>query len=153
MYNQNNFSNLNKDNDIMYNIKELPDDIKKYIFDFLPNNKVKYLNKTLYNLTYPKIIPLYLNISYEIYIRKIITNDYEFIFKVLINNNLNRWIAMKKYIYERMIFKNYIHFLNYFAQEKNSKKCLKLINQIIENSGLNIKQHKNIIKRNIIWIK
>lgn len=153
MYNQNNFSNLNKDNDIIYNIKELPDDIKKYIFDFLPNNKIKCLNKTLYNLTYPKNIPLHLKISFETYIRKVIVDDYDFIFTVLIKNNLNRWVSMKKYIYERMIFKNYIHFLRYFSQEKNSKNCLKVINEIIDNSGLNIKQHKNIINRNIIWIK
>jgi len=153
MNSQNNFNNLYKDNDIIYNVNELPDDIKKNIFDFLPNNIIKLLDKTYYKIAYPKLIPLRLNISFETYIRKIIIKDYDFIFNILINNNLNRWIDMKKYIHERMIFKNYIHFLKYFSQEKKSKKCLKVINEIIDNSGLNIKQHKNIINRNIIWIK
>ena len=140
-------------NDIISNIKQLPDEIIDIIFNYLPYNKKKLMNKDLYKSIYPKIIPLKLKISFETYIRTVITNDFDFVFDILLNNNYCRWINMKKYRYEQMIFSNYIYFIKNFSLENNSKKCLTLINNIIDITGLDRKQHKNKINRNIIWIK
>lgn len=131
----------------------LPDDIQSIIISYLPYNKTKFFNKYLYKLNYTKIIPVSLKISFEIYIRKIIIDDFDFIFNIMLNNNLSRWINMKKYRHNQMIFNNYIYFLKYFSTEKGSMKCLSLINDTINITGLNGKQHKNKINRNIIWIK
>lgn len=139
--------------DIMSLIHELSDDIQSIILNYLPYDKTKTLNKRLYKLNYDKIIPLRLKISFETYIRKIIVDDLDFVFDILLTKNLWRWINMKKYRYNQIIFKNYIHFLNYFSLDKDSKKCSALIKKAIDITGLDRKQHKNKINRNIIWTK
>lgn len=140
-------------NNILSNINIIPDEIIEIVFSYLPYSKRKLLDKKSYIMSHPKIIPLSLKISFETYIRKIISSDFDFVFNTLLNNNFIRWINMKKYRYNQMIFINYIFFLKYFSRENNSKKCLTLINNIIDITDLNGKQHKNKINRNIIWIK
>jgi hypothetical protein len=139
--------------DLMRIVNNLPDEIQSIIISYLPYNKIKFLNREQYKLTYSKNIPRCLKISFETYIRKIVVDDLDFVFNVLLDNNLYRWINMKKYRHNQIIFINYIYFLKYFSLENNSKKCSALINSIIDITGLDRKQHKNKINRNIIWIK
>ena len=139
--------------DIISLINELPDDIQSIIFSYLPYNKTKFLNKNLYKKNYNKIIPVRLKISFETYIRKVIADDLDFVFDTLLANNLWRWINMKKYRYNQLIFNNYIYFLDFFSLDKDSKKCSSLIKNAIYITGLDGKQHKNKINRNIIWTK
>jgi len=134
-------------------LKCLPDDVVGIILNYLPYNKKLTLNTESYKKNHIIVIPRYLKISFENYIRTIIIKDYDFIFNILLNDNLLRWISMKNYRYEQMIFKNYIYFLKYFSLQNNSEKCLLLLKNIIFISGLDRKQHKNNINRNIIWIK
>lgn len=146
--------NQTKSNDIISNIHNIIlDEIMCIILSYLPHSKRKLLNKDSYSSSYTKNIPLQLKISFETYIRKIVSSDFDFVFNILLNNNFTRWIHMKKYRHNQMIFINYIYFLKYISQENNSNECLKLINNIIDITDLNGKQHKNKINRNIIWIK
>lgn len=139
--------------DILFQLKQLPCEIISIIQSYIPYDKQVLLNKSTYNKYHYKIFPNVLKINVETYIRKIIISDYDFIFNVLINDNLYKWINIKKYRYQQMIFKNYIHFLRYFANENNAIKCSNYINHVIAITGLDGKQHKNKINRNVIWIK
>ena len=148
-----NQNNNEKDNDILILINKLPIDITSIIFDYIPFIKKRNLNRFLYKTNYSNIIPMRVKISFETYIRNIIINDYDFIFDSLIKNNVLRWIHIKKYRYKQIIFNNYIYFLQYFSMIHNSNKCFEIVNNTIRNTGLDGKQHKNKINRNIIWKK
>lgn len=158
---QNNNKNKNNEkykknennNNILFLINKLPSDIVSIIFDYIPFIKKRNLNRFLYKTNYSNIVPMYVKISFETYIRNIIINDYDFIFDSLIKNNVLRWIHIKKYRYKQIMFNNYIYFLQYFSMIHNSNKCFEILNNIIRNTGLDGKQHKNKINRNIIWIK
>lgn len=134
-------------------LKCLPDDVIGIILHYLPYNKNLTLNTDSYKKNHIVVIPRCLKISFEKYIRTIIIKDYDFIFNILLNDNLLRWITMRNYRYEQMIFKNYFYFLKYFSIKNNSEKCLSLLKNINFIPSLNRKQHKNYINRNIIWIK
>ena len=160
--NQHTVNKVNKDNtliskhnknNILTLTNNLPDDIRHIIFEYIPCIKKRNLNRFLYKTNYSNIIPICVKISFETYIRNIIIGDYDFIFDSLIKNNVLRWIHIKKYRYKQIIFNNYIYFLQYFSMIHNSNKCFEMINNTIRNTGLDGKQHKNKIDRNIIWIK
>lgn len=137
--------------------KSLPDEILLFIIHYLPYKTRLLLNKTHYNSYHRMIIPKclnYLNINYDVYIKNIFINDYEFIFNQLLNDNVEKWIFIKNYRIIGMKFKNYLYFLLYYSKENKANKCYKLIHDLIYNTGLNVKQHKNkIINRDIIWTK
>jgi len=139
--------------DNTFHYYNFPNEIISYILMFLPYDKQTLLDKSGY-IKYHKIkIQKQLKYSFDIYIKKIISKDYYFVFNLLLNDNLYKWIHIKKYRYNQIIFKNYIFFLQYLSYEMNAEKCLTIINNSIYNTGLDEKQHKNKINRNSIWIK
>lgn len=143
--------------DYIDHTKHLPFDVISIIVEFLPI-KIKYLiNKSYYETNHKYIIPISLNIKFNIYIDKLLFNDYDFIFNRLLNDNLQKWLFIKKFRFSGMEFKNYLYYLLFYADKQNAIKCYKLINSSINtlyNTGLNGKLHKNKrINRDIVWTK
>ena len=86
----------------MKQISDLPDDIIRYIKEFISVNKLVFVNKTFYNLyhhTIRKTIPLYEN-----YTRDTIRRDNEFVFEIVIRENIDYWLKNKQYRYKNMVF-------------------------------------------------
>ena len=62
------------------------------------------------------------------------------------NENIERWNKIKRYKYRYMLFYNYLHFIYSFARLNNSKRCVKLIDDIAREK-VSLKWHKkNSIK-------
>ena len=78
----------------------------------------------------------------ETFNRQIIRNDWYYVFQIILNENFDKWMKMRKYIYGSSIFENYLYFLLYFANEHNSTHCKELIKEKLVK--VNKKWHKNI---------
>jgi hypothetical protein len=131
------------------NISNLPDNIINIIKEYIPHNKLVFVNKTFYNLyhnTIRKYIPQYQN-----YIRDIIRRDNDFVFGKIIQENLDIWIKIKQYRYKNMIFNNYIYFVMNFCIENDSERCRQLLLNFLSKRDLCRNLHKKNIIRYIKW--
>lgn len=131
-------------------MEHLPVEIKKYIFLYIDNNTLMWINKDYYK-KYHKLLINSSNIrknknEYS-FIRHIIKKDYDFVFEENLFENFNKWILKKKIYHGYLIYANYIYFLlNYCIQEK-SPKCKNILVETMKSKGLyhNIK-NKQIYK-------
>lgn len=133
----------------MKQISELPDDIINIIKEFIPPNKLVFVNKTFYNLYHYKIrksIPLYEN-----FVRDIIRRDNEFVFKKVIEENINLWLKNKHYIYKNMIFNNYVYFVMNFCIENDSERCRQILSDFLLKRDLCRNLHKKNVIKYIKW--
>ena len=129
---------------IISKISELPDEIINHIKEFMPNCKLVFVNRYFYNLYHYTIRN---SISlYENYIRDMVRRDNDFVFKKIIEENMERWIKNKNYVYKNMVFKNYSFFINYFCMEHNSQNCRKILYDYLNKCQLSI----NLYKKNTI---
>ena len=130
-------------------ISYLPYDIIRYIKDFIPVNKLVFVNKTFYNLyhhTIRKTIPLYEN-----YVRDTIRRDNDFVFEKIVQENFDLWLNRKQYMFKNMIFSNYIYFIMYFCIENNSERCREVLLQFLSKRDLCRNLHKKNVVKYIKW--
>jgi hypothetical protein len=133
----------------MKQYSNLPNDIINFIKEFIPLNKMTFVNKTYYNLyhyTIKKTIPLY-----EKFIRDIIRRDNEFVFEKIIQENIGLWLKNNKFIYKNMIFNNYIYFIMHFCIENNSEKCREILFLFLFKRDLCRNLHKKNVVKYIKW--
>ena len=134
---------------MIQNISHLPDDIINLVKEFIPHNKLVFVNKTFYNLyhnTIRKYIPQYQN-----YIRDIIRNDNDFVFEKIIQENIDIWMKIKQYRYKNMIFSNYIYFVMNFCIENDSERCRQILLQFLSKRDLCRNLHKKNVVKYIKW--
>jgi len=127
----------------------LPDDIIRYIKEFIPVNKLVFVNKTFYDLyhhTIRKTIPLYEN-----YVRDTIRRDNEFVFEKIVQENFDFWLKHKQYMFKNMIFSNYVYFIMYFCIENNSERCREVLLQFLSKRDLCRNLHKKNVVKYIKW--
>jgi hypothetical protein len=127
----------------------LPSDIINFIKEFIPLNKLAFVNKTYYNLYHysiKKTIPLYEN-----YIRDIISRDNEFVFEQIVQDNIDLWVKNKTFMYKNMIFNNYIYFIMHFCIENNSEKCREILLLFLLKRDLCRNLHKKNVIKYIKW--
>lgn len=133
------------------NIDNLPKELIFIIHDYIPSVAMIFLNKEYYK----KYHYLFRNCiqckQLENYIRTTIRQDNEFVFNQILEENYNKWLKFKKYLYKDSIYANYIYFLKIYCVENQSNKCIYLINKLFEELGLSKNQHKKNIIRNIRW--
>jgi hypothetical protein len=122
-------------------IQYLPDDIIDIIFEKLSPYKKMFLNKELY-IKFNPIIDPYINNS-ENYIRDIIRKDYSLVFKFIVERKFKKWLCMRNYSYNNIIYPDYVHFLLFFTSTNNAYKCNNLINLQLNLSGLKKEWRKN----------
>ena len=140
-------------------LHDLPEEIVMiHIYPKLSPETLVWLNKDKYKENHyivQKMIPKgrhsqFPQGSHEAYIREMVRKDNSFVFHQIINERKNKWIRMRKYLYNPHIFDTYLHFLAYFAFKSSAYKC----EQIIKNTGiseLGEKWHKRSKTRNIKW--
>ncbi len=130
-------------------IAQLPNDIIILIKEFIPHQKLVFVNLNYYNLyhiTIRNFIPLYEN-----YIRDMIRRDNEFVFEKILNENFDKWIMNRQYIYKNMVFNNYIYFIMYFCIENDSEKCRLILYNYLKKRDLWKNIHKKNITKYIKW--
>lgn len=129
----------------MNNFSYLPNEIIQLIKEYIPINKLVFVNSVYYKSYHyliKKNIPLFEN-----YIRDTIRRDNEYVFEQIIRENLNYWVKKRQYIYKNMIFANYIYFIIHYCIENNSDKCRLIIKNYLSKGNLCINQHKkNVVK-------
>lgn len=133
----------------MKQICNLPDDIIRIIKEFIPTQKLVFVNKTFYNLyhhTIRKSISLYEN-----YIRDIIRRDNDFVFEKIIKENLDLWLKNKNYRYKNMVFNNYLYFIMFYCIENNSERCREILIDKLSKRDLCRNLHKKNVVKYIKW--
>jgi hypothetical protein len=136
---------------IFENILKLPEDIVPIINDFIPIKITMFLNKKIYLKSRALIRKFVPKNQYENYIRAMIRRDNDFVFALLMQENFERWLFFKNYVYKATMFSNYIYFLLEYSIENESDKCKQVVNRYIVNSGLSKNQHKKNTTKNIRW--
>ena len=144
---------------LIRNINNLPKDIVNYISEFIPEHVLMYLNNIYFNKYFPwycgiKTLPKYCKYystrslklyDYENFCRFLLRNDNYFIFKFVLENNMERWMKIKRYTYKCYIFPTYLICLRHLAlNEYNAIKCYNIINEQMKTKGIDIKLYKNI---------
>jgi hypothetical protein len=130
-------------------INNLPYDIINVIMEFIPPQKLVFVNSLYYNMYHHLLkgtIPLYEN-----YIRDMIRRDNILVFEKLVEENINKWLKNKEYRYKNMIFNNYIYFIMYYCIENNSENCRKILTDYLIKHDLCRNLHKKKVIKYIKW--
>ena len=131
-------------NDLLVYIHKLPAELINIIKEYIPKKILVFVNKTNYIL-YHSAIKCCIH-NYEKFIRDVIRRDNEFVFEMIVNENYSRWVLIKNYRYNNMVFKNYAFFVVNYCIENDSNNCRKIIIDFLKKLGL----CKNLHKKNII---
>ena len=134
----------------MKKISLLPDEIINEILEYIPKQKLIFVNSTHYNL-YHCLLKNYI-LVYESYVRDMIRKDIFFVFKQIIRENINTWIKNRQYRYKDMVFSNYIYFVLYYCIENNSERCRNILMEELLKRNLCRNLHKKNIIKYIKWI-
>jgi hypothetical protein len=131
-------------------MEQLPVEIKKYIFLYIDNNTLIWINKDYYKKYHKNLINssnIRKNKNEYSFIRHIIKKDYAFVFEENLLENFNKWILKKKIYHGYLIYANYIYFLLNYCIEEKSPKCKNILVETMKSKGLynNIK-NKQIYK-------
>jgi|Laugresu1bdmlbsd_1035121.scaffolds.fasta_scaffold38822_2 hypothetical protein len=137
--------------DFCKNIDILPEIIVEIIYSYIPNSVTMFLTKKTY-IEYHHFIRQYINKKkIEQYIRTMVHADNDFVFMHLLVENYSRWINMKKYYYQECIYGNYLKFLESYAIDNHSVKCLNIICKILKEQAFSKNQHKKNTNKYIRW--
>ena len=128
---------------IIYNINQLPNELQNLIHDFVQKKDFVLTNRENYKLYHSEItIP---KKNYDNYIRDIIKRDNDFVFKTIILEDYYKWVNIKNITYKNIIFKNYVYFIINFCIENESNKCQEILLYFLKEQGL----CKNLHKKNV----
>jgi len=138
-------------NFFLANVDKLSYELIDIIYSYIPKSVTIFLIRENY-IKEHYFLRSVINKRYtEQYIRTMVRQDNDFVFNLLLVENYNRWLNMKKYYYKECIYGNYINFLESYAIDNKSLKCRKIIIKLFEEQGLNKNQHKKNVIRYIRW--
>jgi hypothetical protein len=129
--------------------KRLPEELVKYIKEYIPKKELVFTNRENYNL-YHHLIKPYIK-DYESFIRSMIRQDNEFVFKKIVEENYKKWYEIREYKYKNMIFNNYLYFVINFCIENDSNNCIKILSYFLKEHGLCKNLHKKNVVKYIKW--
>ena len=132
-------------------ISYLPDDIIEYIVEFIDPHDIIFVSKFYYNKYNYLIDSKIKDCRIENYIRYMFKNDYTFVNNNIISRHFNRWINTPNYLYNNTIFYDYVAFLKYYCYINLSNKSILLLNNKLQETGLQKKRSKNNIIKNNKW--
>ena len=131
-------------------INILPDELVRYIKEYIPKRKFVFTNRENYNL-YHHLIKPYIK-DYENYVRCMIRQDNEFVFKKIFEENYSKWYEIRQYKYKNMIFNNYLYFVINYCIENDSDNCIKSFSVFFKEHGLCKNLHKKNVVKYIKWM-
>jgi hypothetical protein len=114
----------------MLTIDNLPIELVDYIKDYIPPTTLVWLNKKNYLLYNEKIRGIISDNRFEDYIRDMVRQNNIFVMKHIINENIHRWIKLKRWRYKNIIYFDYIHFVYNYATRHQSFNCRDLMDEI-----------------------
>lgn len=115
----------------------IPPELLICIWEFFPIEIKMWTNKKYYlQYHHTLVIP-----RYEGFIRMIIRNNYSFLYKIHMKEQYSKWLGMKRFFYDGILFRNYLDFQVEYARRNKAKQ---IENIIIENRDecYNKKQNK-----------
>lgn len=130
-------------------LNNLPEVLILEIEKFIPLSISIWFKREVYIANHRIVKSLIPKTQYENYIRDMIRKDCSFVFKLLLEENFNKWLNLKKYIYKYIVFDNYIYFLQNYCIENDSTKCRNVMQQFLKDTGLSKNQHKKNTIKNI----
>ncbi len=146
----NNKNNIVHEKKVLENIKKLPRELFDIVQSYIPQHVWRPLNTTLYVENYDLVYTKIKQGNVENYIRYIVKRDFGFVFKYVILRNLFKWYQMRDYLYEYLIYHNYIYFIKDFCISNQSINCLNSLNEILKKLGYEKKLPKKKIIRSIL---
>jgi len=135
---------------IISRVNNLPLEMIETIKEFIPLETLLWTNKKQYMKHHILIKKMVIKNHYDNYIRDMIRRDNYFVVELLMKENVQKWLFMKRYQYKNATYSNYIEFLRDYCLRNDSTKCRNILN-ILTISGLCKNEHKNNIVRNIRW--
>lgn len=132
-------------------INELPQDIVELIKEFIPYDKLVFLNKEYYN-KYHFILKNHISNSTS-FIKEMIKRDNYFVFEQLIRENFDMWLCNKQYLHKNMMFNNFIYFVLHYSIENESYNCKEIIINNLLKRDLCKNLHKKKVVKYIKWKK
>lgn len=130
-------------------IKDLPYDIIRTILEFIPGEKLIFVNHEYYDV-YHCLLRNNIN-NYESYVRDMIRRDNFIVFEKIVGENIDSWIDCRNYRYKDMVFNNYIYFILYFCAENNSEECRETLIKELKIRDLCRNLHKKKVIKYIKW--
>jgi hypothetical protein len=131
------------------NLYDLPDTIVDLIKEFIPPQKLVFVNRNFYNL-YHHTIKTSIRL-YENYVRDMIRRDNNIVFDKILGENIDIWLKNRQYRYKDMVFNNYIYFILYYCIENNSEQCREIIHHYLKKRDLCRNLHKKNVVKYIKW--
>ena len=141
----------NESNFFFKNINKLSYELIDIIYSYIPKSVTICLTQTNYIKEHHLLKNIIIKRNIEQYIRTMVRQDNDFVFQLLLVENYKRWLNMKKYYYKECIFSNYLMFLESYAIDNQSTKCIKLLTDLFEQEGLSKNRHKKNANRYIRW--
>jgi hypothetical protein len=134
---------------IMHYIHKIPDVLINIILEYIPKLNLVFVNKYYYNLYHP-LIKNYIK-NYEKYVRNIIKRDNHMVFEKVVRENFDIWKNKKKYIYNLIVFNNYLFFIMHYCIENESRNCIELLSYIFKERNFGKNLHKKNVIKYIKW--
>lgn len=137
----------------------LPDDVYLYIYKYISNTTLVWLNKNFYIKYHDDIILNFSINKFTLYIKYLIKNDLSFPFEQIFSTNIlifkNVILNNNKYYYNNEVFKTFFCFLKKIIIINNSNKCKDILfekeNIITFLKKNSRKRHKNFKIKNNKW--
>ena len=124
-YDRASYDPINKEKRALFLLSKLPEELQRYIREFIPLKTFLWVDKKSY-INNHHIISKYIK-RYDSYVRDIIRNDNYFVFSFVMREKFPKWSLNKKYNYKNTIYTNYIRFLIHFCNENQSTNCANII--------------------------
>jgi hypothetical protein len=134
-------------------INILNDDVIGIILSFIDPRDLIFVSKNYYVKYNYLIDDLIKDARIENYIRDMFKNENVFVMKMIIERHFDRWIKTTNYFYNNNIFYDYVAFLKYYCYINSSIESMAIINDKLEETGLQKKRSKNNIIKNNKWNK
>jgi hypothetical protein len=133
-------------------LKELPEDILIcHILPYLrPEIKV-WTNKENYEKYHFIVKKMIAPRFFCSYVRDIIRNDFSFVFNMILRENFDKWLKMKNYKYNDIMYDDYVKYINDYCIKNESTKCKILLREKIKNANMSKNWHKNNRNKDIRW--
>ena len=103
-------------------LETLPDDLKHYVLQFIPNTFTRFVNKS-YSLIHKEYIKSMLRECPNNLIRSIIRQDDNICLKIAIKLNYLKWNRTKKFKYKGNKFPNFYYYVRFLCGFYNANKC------------------------------
>ena len=135
--------------DILERVYHLPAELVRLLKEYIPREKLVFLNKEYYGLYHSLVRKMILKKEYENYIRDTVRRDHAFVFESILKENAKRWLSLRDYRYKNSIYSNYLYFLKDFCLINDSTNCRNTLNTFLKEMGIGKNQHKKNLVKNI----